>query len=63
MVTLQKYGGSMNRVVCEIVGLSTDEKPADKVEGITITNGSTFYEMDSKKLFMYSYETKTWLEQ
>lgn len=63
MITLQKYGGSMNRVVCEIVGLSTDEKPTDTVEGITITNGSTFYEMDTKRLFMYSSETKTWLEQ
>ena len=38
-------------------GKSTDEKPTN------CENGSTFYEMDTKKLFMYDGENTEWVEQ
>lgn len=53
------YSNANNDAVWELIGLSTDEKPAtDK-----IPNGSTFKEMDTGKLFMYDRDSKTWHEQ
>ena len=42
---------------CEIYGLSTDTKPTD------VENGSTFYEMDTKMLYMFDEENKRWIAQ
>ena len=56
MITIVKhYGGSGNRV--DMHGKSTDEKPFD------VSNASLFYEMDTKKIYMFDEETKTWIEQ
>lgn len=41
----------------EFYGLSTDEKPLD------CGNASVFYEMDTKKIFMFDAANKVWLEQ
>lgn len=41
----------------ELYGLSTDEKP------LTVPNASMFYEMDTKKIFMFDEQNKVWLEQ
>ena len=41
----------------EMYGLSTDEKPTD------VGNASMFYEMDTKKLFLFDGENGVWLEQ
>lgn len=41
----------------EFFGLSTDEKPTN------CANASTFYEMDTKKLFLFDKQNKQWLEQ
>lgn len=41
----------------DMIGLSTDTKPTD------VANASTFYEMDTKKLFMFDAEHRTWIEQ
>lgn len=62
MVTLSKYGNQSNRNVCEIVGLSSDEKPISIIEGIGISNGSTFLEMDTGKVFIYDEEKHRWHE-
>lgn len=51
------------RVPHEFFGLSTDEKPVDVYDGMKITNASVFYEMDTKKIFMYDEENKVWHEQ
>lgn len=64
MVTLNEmrnYGA--NRNVLSIMGLSTDIKPIDVCEGMTITNGSSFYCMDTKTVFLFDEENKTWYEQ
>lgn len=43
-------------VYWEMRGLSTDVKP---IEGVP--NGSTFTEMDTRKVFFFNAETKTWI--
>ena len=42
----------------EIYGKSSDAKPTEDVP-----NASVFYEMDTKKIFMFDEDSKTWLEQ
>lgn len=44
-------------------GLSKDEKPIDKYNGVKVTNGSVFIEMDTKKIYMFDEERQVWLEQ
>lgn len=52
------------RGIWDIRGLSTDEKPVDRVP-----NGSTFYVMDAMELgldnvlYMFDAENKKWLRQ
>lgn len=45
------------KCIDDMYGLSTDEKP------MNVCNTSTFYEMDTKKLFMFDEQNKVWLEQ
>ena len=63
MITLQKVGNSMNRAVLEISGLSTDEKPVAELDGVHITNGSIFEEIDTGTIFKYNESGKKWIEQ
>lgn len=44
-------------IPADFIGLSTDEKPTN------VSNASTFYEMDTKKLFLFDAQNKVWLEQ
>lgn len=62
MITLNNYGDRCNRVYLTLYGLSTDEKPIKKFDKIYIGNASTYYEMDSKKCFIYDEENHRWLE-
>ena len=41
----------------ELYGLSTDTKPTN------VNNASVFYEMDTKKMFLFDEENARWLEQ
>lgn len=41
----------------DFIGLSTDDKP------MNVANSSIFYEMDTKKMFMFDAQNKVWLEQ
>lgn len=41
----------------DVYGLSTDEKPLD------VPNASVFYEMDTKKMYLFCQQNKCWLEQ
>lgn len=54
MITTHKTPGTR---VCEVYGLSTDVKPTD------VGNASIFYEMDTKKIYMFDEANKQWLEQ
>lgn len=62
MVTLTQYGNTISKNVLAIDGLSTDVKPTDSVENAPIGNGSTFYEMDTKKCYKFDAENKVWRE-
>lgn len=63
MITLQKIGSNYNRNVLSIIGISTDIKPTDKVEGIQITNGSEFTEIDTGNKYLFNPENISWLLQ
>ena len=43
---------------CEMVGLSTDDKPT----GLNIGNGWSFIEMDTGKIFFYNAADSEWIE-
>lgn len=60
--TMSAYGSNTNRPLSEIVGLSTDTKPTDSIEGIKIQNGSSFRELDTGKRFLFDAENTTWNE-
>ena len=45
------------------VGLHSDEKPIKKYDGFKITNGSSFFEMDTQDVYFYDGETHSWLPQ
>lgn len=42
-------------------GLAADTKPTVTFEGLKILNGSSFMEMDTKKLFFYDEENSQWV--
>lgn len=46
-----------DRVPRDFIGLSTDVKPTD------VPNTSSFYEMDTKAMYLYDAENKVWLQQ
>ena len=47
----------VNKTTGEYRGLSTDEKPVAQV-----SNGSTFFEMDTGKVYMFNYDGQSWVE-
>ena len=55
---ITEYGNfTVNTLPKDFVGLSTDAKPAG------VPNTSSFYEMDTKKLYLYDADNGAWLEQ
>ena len=64
MVSIQKIGGVYNVGVLELTGNSTDTKPTITFEGVRITNGSIYLEMDNNnvKIYIYDQENETWHE-
>lgn len=61
MVTLSKVGNNYNIQILEISGLSTDIKPIDTVDGIKISNGSRFKEIDTGCEYLYNADEKKWV--
>lgn len=55
MITIKHQRNGLDPV--EVYGLSSDEKPTD------VCNASVFYEMDTKKMFMFDEKNQQWLEQ
>lgn len=60
MVTQRGVSKTNNDYDYDFTGLSTDTKPliADYPD---MKNGSTFLEMDTKKLFFYDAENDAWI--
>ena len=48
---------TINEKTYEFRGLSTDEKPIERVG-----NGSVFIELDTCKVFIFDEQNKTWRE-
>mgnify|MGYP003310786843 CR=1 FL=1 len=44
-------------VPTDMIGLSTDQKP------VNVANASTFYEMDTKTLYMFDAQNRIWHAQ
>lgn len=63
MVTMTEtaYSNSGLNYTLSLVGLSTDEKPIDAIQGLKITNASTFFEMDTQKVKFFDEENMVWL--
>lgn len=51
-----------HKKILEIVSLSTDKKPTDRVNSDKINNGSTLYEMDTKKAYVFDELNCKWWE-
>ena len=62
MVTLRKYGEKYNVTFCQFCGLSSDVKPVDKWQNLTIANGSEFIEMDTGITYKYDADNQEWKE-
>lgn len=67
MVQLIKYGAlgggeKYNINVMWIDGLADDTKPTDKIDGMSIPNGSIYTEVDTGKTYMFDRENTTWYE-
>jgi hypothetical protein len=60
MVQLVKYGAWYNTNVMHIDGLSTETKPTGKFDGMAISNGSIYTEIDTGNEFMFDAENKAW---
>lgn len=48
---------TLGRIPSDFIGLSTDTKPTD------VENASSFYEMDTKALYLFDEQNKVWLQQ
>ena len=53
MITLNTYMDAPSHAKMELVAKSTDSKPIKIFDGRAIGNGSTLYEMDTKKIYIY----------
>ena len=60
---ISNYGAYSNETAMSLFGLSTDTKPIDKYKNTILPNGSTYYEIDTGKLFMYDAQNQQWYEQ
>lgn len=60
MVTLSK-DDTTNEL--SFKGLSTDTKPTVSYNSLKITNGSTFFQMDTQEVYFYDEATESWLAQ
>lgn len=62
MVTLDKMDyGNTTRLF--LSGLSTDQKPTEKVEGVYLTQNSVFREIDTSTTYLFDKENKRWIGQ
>ena len=57
MITIKSEKHIYGKTPSELYGLSTDVKPTD------VNNASVFYEMDTKKVFLFDEQNGQWLEQ
>lgn len=59
LIRYKQYGANTN--VLYITGLATDTKPTDRCEGHPVTQGSTFYCIDSHDRYVFDGQNKEWV--
>ena len=47
----------------EMAGTSADSKPTTLANNITISTGSVFMEVNTKKVYLFNEATSSWVEQ
>ena len=63
MVSITKISFVGSKPILEIVGLSTDQKPLKNNNiGFELTNGSTYFAMDTGQVYMYDETNDKWWE-
>ena len=60
MVTVSSPSQTDGKIKYDLDGLSTDTKPT-LTEYPDMKNGSTYMEMDTKKLYMWDAENEQWV--
>lgn len=65
MIVISKKGierrwAGESRVILELRGLSTDEKPTTKIKEIYVDNGSVFIEIDTGDVYLFDLENTLW---
>lgn len=63
MVTLVRMGGSQVAKNAEFYGKSGDVKPVNSGGIVSVPNASTFYEMNTGKIFLFDEDENTWIDQ
>ena len=63
MITYAVKAQSVNDAEFGFKGLSTDTKPTGVFANQEIANSSTFFEMDTQKVYFYDGGSKSWLAQ
>ncbi len=58
MVTDNKYP----TIAREFYGLSTDTKPTDSFDGLPVTNGSAFVEVDTGNVYLFNEASGSWVK-
>jgi hypothetical protein len=61
MITAERTSGTGIKGEWSFKGKSTETKPTDTYKGVEIANGSSFLEIDTKKLFFYDEDIKDWV--
>lgn len=61
MITVETKVKQEDGFILDFNGLSTDTKPTGTYEGMTIKNGSSFFEMDNKRVVFYDQATNDWV--
>lgn len=66
MLTIERVYDNLSGIdslPLRLYGLSTDTKPVESTDRMPLVNGSTFYEIDTKFLYMWDQENSTWVKQ
>lgn len=60
MITVTDVKGTANGGLFSLMGKSLDTKPTDKLLGMAIDNGSSFFEIDTHKIYFFDFDAKEW---
>lgn len=62
MITINKIQDKFNTNPLFLFGLSSDEKPTDRFNGLKVVNGSEYTEVDTGKKYRFDESNTNWVE-